>query len=116
MVLGSQVIQGHGLVETSGPITATLFNDYSTTGSIGAALPCNEIKLIDLPELGYRADDMPNPRGEILVRGHNVFKGYLGDEEATRRIVDADGWLRTGMIGEVLPNGTFKIVDKKEVS
>ncbi|RUP20385.1 hypothetical protein BC936DRAFT_139250 [Jimgerdemannia flammicorona] len=114
IVLGSQVIQGYGLVEASAAVTATLFNDYSSTGAVGAPLPCNEIKLIDLPELGYRAEDVPNPRGEILVRGHNVFKGYLGDEEATRKVIDADGWLRTGQVGEVLPNGTIRIVDRKE--
>jgi len=114
IVLGAQVIHAYGLTETSGAATSTILYDYSLTGAVGAPMPTNEIKLIDVPELGYRAEDIPNPRGEVCIRGYNVMKGYWRDENETRKVVDADGWLHTDDIGEILPTLALKIVDRKK--
>jgi len=54
------------------------------------------------------------PRGEICLRGHNIFKGYYKNMKKTSETVDTDGWLHTGDIGVILPNGALKIIDRKK--
>ena len=65
---------------------------------------------------GYTVNDQPHPRGEIVISGHNVTKGYLHQDEKTREVykTDSDGkvWFHTGDIGEVMPDGVFKIIGK----
>ncbi|CEG66244.1 hypothetical protein RMATCC62417_02858 [Rhizopus microsporus] len=114
IVLSTQVIQTFNLPETSSSITASMFFDYNALPEArGAPLPCNEIKLVDLPERALTAEDKPNPRGEIWVRGNNVFAEYYKDEQATSDVIDSDGWFTTGYLGEMLPNGTLKVLEKK---
>ncbi|CAO3644901.1 unnamed protein product [Mucor hiemalis] len=114
VVLSVQVLQTFNLTETSASLTASMFYDYNANPSAkGAPLPCNEIKLIDVVERSLGADDKPNPRGEIWVRGNNVFKGYYNDASATADVLDADGWFMTGYLGEILPNGTLIVIGRK---
>lgn len=80
-------------------------------GHVGAPSPCNAIKLIDVPELGYFAKDNA---GEVCLRGTNIFKGYYKNEAETRSVLDEDGWLHTGDIGKWTERGTLKIVDRKK--
>ncbi|CAO3594353.1 unnamed protein product [Absidia cylindrospora] len=113
-VLGTQVLRVFNSAETSSTMTASMFYDYHTDSqSFGAPLPCNELKLMDLPENELYCDDAPNPRGEIWIRGNNVFSGYWNDPDLTADVVDADGWYMTGVLGETLPNGTLKLLGKK---
>jgi long-chain acyl-CoA synthetase len=80
-------------------------------GHVGVPIPCNAVKLIDVPELGYFAKDNA---GEVCVRGANVFRGYYKNEDGTRSVLDDDGWLHTGDIGRWTERGTLKIFDRKK--
>lgn len=87
----------YGLSETCGPLTWS--PNQVRTGFVGEPIPGETIAL---------ADD-----GEVLVKGGNIFTGYLGDEEKTREAIDADGWFHTGDIGEMV-DGQLRIVDRKK--
>ena len=54
------------------------------------------------------------PRGELCIRGPNVFKGYYENEEATKEALSDDCWLFTGDIARMNPNGTMTIIDRKK--
>uniref|UniRef100_A0A671VZ90 Long-chain-fatty-acid--CoA ligase n=1 Tax=Sparus aurata TaxID=8175 RepID=A0A671VZ90_SPAAU len=108
--LGCQFYEGYGQTECTAGCTTTMPGDWSA-GHVGAPLPCNSIKLVDVSEMNYLA---VNGEGEVCVKGPNVFQGYLKDPEKTAEAIDADGWLHTGDIGKWLPNGTLKIVDRKK--
>ncbi|TKS83101.1 Long-chain-fatty-acid--CoA ligase 6 [Collichthys lucidus] len=105
-----QVYEAYGQTECTAGCTFTTPGDW-TPGHVGAPLPCNLIKLVDVPEKNYFAS---KGEGEVCVKGPNVFKGYLKDPERTAETLDADGWLHTGDIGKWLPNGTLKIIDRKK--
>ncbi len=65
----------------------------------------------------YHATDKPNPRGEIVIGGGNVTHGYYKNDELTREsFFDEDGtrYFYTGDIGEMMPNGSVKIIDRKK--
>ncbi|KAJ8383443.1 hypothetical protein AAFF_G00220390 [Aldrovandia affinis] len=108
--LGCQFYEGYGQTECTAGCTMSMPGDW-TAGHVGAPLPCNIVKLVDVSEMNYFA---ANGEGEVCVKGPNVFQGYLKDEEKTTEAIDKDGWLHTGDIGKWLPNGTLKIVDRKK--
>jgi acyl-CoA synthetase (AMP-forming)/AMP-acid ligase II len=78
-------------------------------GSVGALIPNTEARLID-PET--EQDVAEGEEGEIWIRGPQVMKGYLNNEEATAETLVADGWLRTGDIARIDENGFTFIVDR----
>uniref|UniRef100_A0A8D3BNM2 Long-chain-fatty-acid--CoA ligase n=1 Tax=Scophthalmus maximus TaxID=52904 RepID=A0A8D3BNM2_SCOMX len=106
----SQFYEGYGQTECTAGCTMNLPGDWSA-GHVGAPLPCNSIKLVDVPEMNYLA---VNGEGEVCVKGANVFQGYLKDPAKTAETIDAEGWVHTGDIGKWLPNGTLRIVDRKK--
>ncbi|KAM4747669.1 long-chain-fatty-acid--CoA ligase 6 isoform 3-T5 [Rhinophrynus dorsalis] len=108
--LGCQVYEGYGQTECTAGCTFTTPGDW-TSGHVGAPLPCNYIKLVDVEEMNYFASE---GEGEICVKGPNVFKGYLKDKVKTAEALDKDGWLYTGDIGKWQSNGTLKIIDRKK--
>ncbi|XP_061431548.1 LOW QUALITY PROTEIN: long-chain-fatty-acid--CoA ligase 4-like [Lethenteron reissneri] len=109
--------QGYGLTETCAAGTIAELQDYST-GHVGAPLSCCEIQLRNWEEGGYTVNDSPNPRGEVLIGGPNVTMGYLNNEELTREGFYTDAraqrWFCTGDIGEILPSGCLRLIDRKK--
>ncbi|KAG8873474.1 hypothetical protein FRB97_006723 [Tulasnella sp. 331] len=107
-----EVMEGYGLTETCASGSRTLADDPLAASTIGGATPGNELKLVDVPELEYRSSDTPNPRGELCVRGANVFTRYYKDEKKTREAIDEEGWFHTGDVAELDAAGRFKIIDR----
>lgn len=64
------------MTENCGTCTRVWTKDPTSTGTVGGPQPSVEMKLIDVPAMEYFADDSPNPRGEICVRGPGCFKEY----------------------------------------
>lgn len=110
VAMSCQFYEGYGQTECTAGCSLTMSGEW-IAGHVGPPLPCNSIKLVDVPEMNYLA---VNGEGEVCVKGPNVFQGYLKDPEKTAEAIDADGWLHTGDIGKWLPNGTLKIVDRKK--
>lgn len=108
-----EVYEGYGQTETSAGSTLTVRGDW-TSGQIGVPVPSNEVKLVDIPEMGYTSQDRPHPRGEICIRGVNCFTGYYKAPELTREALDADGWVHTGDVGEWDAKGRLHIIDRKK--
>ena len=94
------VITAYGQTETMGFITTCRPTDDAVTvaTTCGRAYPGMEIKIGD--------------QGEILTRGEMVMQGYLDDPENTAKAFTSDGWLRTGDVGEIDPNGNLRITDR----
>lgn len=73
------------------------------------------MQLRDVPELDCYTGGK-NPAGQIYVKGNSVFAGYFKNPKMTMETVDADGWLRVGDVGKLLPNGAIVLIDRvKEV-
>ncbi|XP_014314594.1 long-chain-fatty-acid--CoA ligase 1 isoform X5 [Myotis lucifugus] len=108
--LGCQFYEGYGQTECTAGCSLTIPGDW-TAGHVGAPMPCNLIKLVDVEEMNYLA---AKGEGEVCVKGPNVFQGYLKDPAKTAEALDKDGWLHTGDIGKWLPNGALKIIDRKK--
>jgi acyl-CoA synthetase (AMP-forming)/AMP-acid ligase II len=103
------VIQGYGLTETS-PVTHLIRpSGENRPGTVGQSLPNTECRLVD-PESGK--DVAEGERGELWIRGPQVMRGYLNNEEATANTVDSEGWLHTGDVAVRDADGFYAIVDR----
>jgi len=106
---GLMLRQGYGLTETS-PVTHANGRDREIKhDSVGVALPNTEYRIVDL---STGADADTGGLGEVWVRGPQVMKGYLDNPEATRDMLDSDGWLHTGDIGRADSGGYLFVVDR----
>ncbi len=99
---------GYGLTETAGIATA-IGNEFylANPSSVGPLVPCMEAKVVD----EHDATLDPGQRGELLLRGPNVMKGYLNRPDATAEAI-VDGWFRTGDIAEIDADGWIHIKDR----
>jgi long-chain acyl-CoA synthetase len=100
------------MTETAAITSLTAPGDL-THGQIGLPSPCVEIKLVDIPEMGYTSKDHPNPRGEIWIRGASVFKGYYKDTTCTAEALH-DDWMVTGDVGMWDAQGRLFLIDRKK--
>jgi long-chain acyl-CoA synthetase len=98
LALGVPMLEVWGMTESCGAATG-MPPARIKPGSIGPAASYNEVRI-------------DQATGEILVRGKNVFMGYLNQPEKTAETIDKDGWLHTGDVGSVDADGYFKITDR----
>ena len=101
--LGFNIVQGYGLTETS-PIVAVGNNKYHKIGSIGKALPSEEVKLLNVNKQGI---------GELAVKGPNVMIGYYKNKEATEKVLK-DEWFHTGDLAKIDEEGYIFICGRKK--
>jgi long-chain acyl-CoA synthetase len=121
---GVPVNEGYGQTECT-LVCSLQGTSEVTAGDCGAPLSCCDVRLMDVPEMGYRSSDREHGRnnderipcvgrGEICIRGDNVFKGYYKMPDKTAEAIDEHGWLHTGDIGLWTSNGQLKIIDRKK--
>jgi long-chain acyl-CoA synthetase len=104
------ILEGYGLSETS-PVASFNHPDRERKpGSIGQPIDGVEMKVVD--EEGNEVDE--GEVGEIVIRGHNVMKGYWNRPDATKEAFFEGGWFRTGDMGKIDEDGYFFIVDRKK--
>ena len=108
--LGALTKQGYGMTEAS-PVTHFTPGDPALVrhGACGLIVPNTEVRVVDLET---RRDVGVGERGELLIRGPQIMKGYLNNPTATAEAIDADGWLHTGDVGYADADGYFFIVDR----
>ncbi len=101
--LGLHLAEGYGLTEAAPVLTVASGGPRARSGHVGKAVPGVEIRIADPNSSGV---------GEVLARGPNVMLGYSDDEEESKRVIDADGWLHTGDLGKLDKRGNLVIVGR----
>jgi long-chain acyl-CoA synthetase len=107
---GCAILEGYGLSETS-PVASFNHPDRERKpGSIGTPIRGVEMQVWD-----DEGNEVPQGEvGEIVIRGHNVMKGYWNKPGATAAAIDEDGWFRSGDMAKLDEDGYFFIVDRKK--
>jgi long-chain acyl-CoA synthetase len=108
-VFGVRVLEGYGLSETSPLACFNHFERPSKPGTVGQAILGVEVKCFDDDD----NEVAPGERGEVVIRGPNVMKGYYKRPEATAEAF-RNGWFHTGDIGIIDEEGYLAIVDRKK--
>ncbi|MDA8486413.1 long-chain-fatty-acid--CoA ligase FadD2 [Pseudomonas resinovorans] len=107
---GCSVVEGYGLTETSPVASTNPYGNQARLGTVGIPVPGTAFKTID-----DAGNELPlGERGELCIKGPQVMKGYWQRPEATAEVLDADGWLKTGDIAVIDPDGFVRIVDRKK--
>lgn len=96
---GITILEGYGLTETCAPATVNRPEDVKI-GTVGRPLPGVTVRI---------AED-----NEVLIKGGNIFQGYLGNQQATAEVLDDDGWFATGDLGELDRDGYLSITGRKK--
>lgn len=101
---GVESYLGYGLTECA-PLVSCNYDGHTTLDTVGMPIPGVQVKLIDTNDEGV---------GELLVKGPNVMLGYYKNEEATREVLDEDGWLHTGDLATVDESGNIRLTGRKK--
>ncbi|WP_207238361.1 long-chain fatty acid--CoA ligase, partial [Pseudomonas sp. FW305-96] len=108
-VTGCAICEGYGMTETS-PVAAVNPTSANQVGTIGIPVPSTLCKIID-----DNGQELPlGEVGELCIKGPQVMKGYWQRDDATAEIIDSNGWLKTGDIALIQPDGYMRIVDRKK--
>ena len=109
-ITGCRIVEGYGLTETSPVASTNPYGQQARLGTVGIPLPDTAYKVIDDDgnELAL------GERGELCIKGPQVMKGYWQRPDATAEVLDAQGWLKTGDIAVIDPDGFTRIVDRKK--
>ncbi|MEK6772395.1 MAG: AMP-binding protein [Bdellovibrionota bacterium] len=106
----TRIVEGFGLTETSPAVCVNPIDGTDRAGTIGLPVPETDVRLIsdDGKVLG------PGEAGELCVKGPQVMQGYWQRPDETAKVLDSEGWLKTGDIATFDKDGFFKIVDRKK--
>ena len=104
------VVEGYGLTESSPVASCNPIDGSDKIGTIGLPLPSTDMKVID----DSGADLPSGEAGELCIKGPQVMRGYWQRDEETKKVITADGWLKTGDVAVEDSEGYFKIVDRKK--
>lgn len=109
-VTGCHILEGYGLTETSPVLTLNPVDQTDFSDSIGIPMPSTDLSIRD-----EDGKEVPvGEAGELCAKGPQVMAGYWKREEATREVMTADGYFRTGDVATVDVRGFFRIVDRKK--
>jgi long-chain acyl-CoA synthetase len=110
---GAPIHEGYGLTETSPTVAFNSTHEAIRPGTVGRPYWGIDVEIADA-EIDDRIELLPpDTLGEIVIRGHALFKGYLGRPEATAEAV-VDGWFRTGDLGTRSADAVITVVDRKK--
>jgi fatty-acyl-CoA synthase len=111
---GLKILEGYGLTESAAGASVNPKDGDRRVGSIGLRLPYEEMKVVILDEEGkYVRDAAPGEIGVIVLKGPNIFKGYV-EEVHNEGLWIADGWLNTGDLGRMDKDGYFWLTGRKK--
>ncbi|GKT37134.1 Long chain fatty acid CoA ligase 5, partial [Aduncisulcus paluster] len=111
-VMGCELVEGWGMTETcaAGIVQKCPCRSYA---NCGRPLGSISVKLVDVPELEYLSTDKPYPRGELCIKGGNIFSGYWKLPDKTKEVFDDEGYFHTGDIAR-FTDGVIQIIDRKK--
>ena len=106
-----RLVEGYGLTEASPVTHANPLHGERKVGSIGVPIPSTEATVLDLKH--GRKQVEPGQIGELAIRGPQVMMGYWNDKKATSQVITKEGWLLTGDVAQMDPDGYFRIIARK---
>ena len=108
---GGTIVEGYGLSETAPVLTGAPLSDKRRHGVLGVPFPSTQLRLVSLEDDTRDVED--GTPGEIIVRGPQVFEGYLNAPEESARVFTSEGWFKTGDFG-VNRDGFISMADRKK--
>ena len=105
------IVEGYGLSETAPVLTGAPLSDKRRHGVLGVPFPSTQLRLVSLEDDTLDVED--GQAGEIIVRGPQVFEGYLDAPDESARVFTSEGWFKTGDIG-VNNDGFITMADRKK--
>lgn len=107
---GCAIVEGYGLTETSPVASVNPYGAKARLGTVGIPVPGTMMKVID-----DNGEELPvGERGELCIKGPQVMSGYWQQPDATAQVLDEEGWLKSGDIAVIDPDGFVRIVDRKK--